>query len=61
MLLLPLVGFRLDVLRIEGTIAAIERTLMQDGLWHATTRAAPSMVCRETKSFLACSFWLADN
>ena len=58
LLLLPLVGF-LPVAdpRIAGTIAAIERDLMDGGL---VRRKPPKPNGREEGAFLACSCWLAD-
>jgi GH15 family glucan-1,4-alpha-glucosidase len=58
LLLLPLVGFLpIDDPRIAGTIAAIERKLMEGGL----VRRKPSNPdCPDEGAFLACSCWLAD-
>ncbi|MBN8910019.1 MAG: glycoside hydrolase family 15 protein, partial [Rhodospirillales bacterium] len=57
LLLIPLVGFLpADDPRIAGTIAAIERELMEDGL---VRRKPPSGAVPEG-AFLACSCWLAD-
>ena len=62
LLLLPQVGFLpIDDPRIAGTIAAIERDLVRDGLvlrYH-TTQASDGLPPGEGV-FLACSFWLAD-
>jgi GH15 family glucan-1,4-alpha-glucosidase len=65
LLLIPLVGFLpADDPRVKGTVAAVQRELMVDGLVH---RYPPD---RSTSvdglppgegTFLACSFWLADN
>ena len=58
LLLLPLVGFLpVDDPRIAGTIAAIERDLMQGGL---VRRKPPKPHGREEGAFLACTCWLAD-
>ena len=57
-MLLPLVGFLpVDDPRIAGTIAAIERDLMEGGL---VRRKPPSPDGRDEGAFLACSCWLAD-
>jgi len=63
LLLLPLVGFLPpDDPRILGTIAAIEKTLMQDGfVARYNTRSAVDGLPGNEGVFLACSFWLADN
>ncbi|MGH6620967.1 MAG: glycoside hydrolase family 15 protein [Alphaproteobacteria bacterium] len=62
LLLLPIVGFlpASDV-RIRGTVEAIERTLLADGLVlrYDTAEAADGLPAGEG-AFLACSFWLAD-
>ena len=58
MLLLPLVGFLpVDDPRIAGTIAAIERDLMEGGL---VRRKPPKPDGHDEGAFLACSCWLAD-
>jgi len=58
LLLLPLVGFLpVDDPRIAGTIAAIERDLMEGGL---VRRKPPKPDSRDEGAFLACSCWLAD-
>ncbi|HEX2944123.1 MAG TPA: glycoside hydrolase family 15 protein [Rhodopila sp.] len=57
LLLMPLVNFLpVDDPRIAGTIAAVERELMQDGL---VRRKSPPPGEPEG-AFLACSCWLAD-
>jgi GH15 family glucan-1,4-alpha-glucosidase len=63
LLLLPLVGFLHPTdPRIRGTVRAIERHLMQDGLVrrYDTRRASDGLPPGESV-FLPCSFWLADN
>ena len=58
LLLLPLVGFLpADDPRIAGTIAAIERELMDGGL---VRRKAAAPDSPDEGAFLACSCWLAD-
>ena len=60
LLLIPLVGFLpADDPRVRGTVAAIERELMEDGLL-VRYRGADGLPPGEG-AFLACSFWLADN
>lgn len=63
LLMIPLVGFlpATDA-RMLGTVAAIERELMHDGLVmrYRTEQTADGLQGREGV-FLACSFWLADN
>jgi len=63
LLLLPLVGFLPPAdPRIVGTIAAIEKTLLQDGfVARYNTRSAVDGLPGDEGVFLACSFWLADN
>jgi GH15 family glucan-1,4-alpha-glucosidase len=63
LLLLPLVGFLpADDPRIRGTVAAIERRLMVDGLVRRyDTRCVEDGLPPGEGAFLACSFWLADN
>ena len=57
-MLLPLVGFLpVDDARIAGTIAAVERELMDGGL---VKRKAPSAEGPDEGAFLVCSCWLAD-
>jgi GH15 family glucan-1,4-alpha-glucosidase len=63
LLLLPLVGFLPpEDTRIRGTIAAVEKHLMRDGLVrrYDTSTGADGLAGGEGM-FLACSFWLADN
>jgi GH15 family glucan-1,4-alpha-glucosidase len=63
LLLLPLVGFLpADDPRIKGTVAAIQRELMADGLVlrYRTHNGVDGLPPGEGV-FLACSFWLADN
>jgi GH15 family glucan-1,4-alpha-glucosidase len=64
LLLLPLVGFLPpEDPRIRGTVAAIERELLRDGLvlrYHTSAEGGDGLPPGEGV-FLACSFWLADN
>jgi GH15 family glucan-1,4-alpha-glucosidase len=63
LLLLPVFGFLpADDPRILGTVAAIERELVVDGLVirYRTESRADGLPPGEG-AFLACSFWLADN
>ncbi|BBC72591.1 glucoamylase [Altererythrobacter sp. B11] len=59
---LPLVGFLpADDPRIAGTVAAIERELMRDGLVHRySPEKSDDGVGGDEGAFLATSFWLAD-
>src|SRR5713226_9077633 len=61
-LLFPLVGFLPpDDPRIRGTVAAIERRLMVDGLvMRYDTAATEDGLPPGEGAFLACSFWLVD-
>ncbi len=62
LLLIPLVGFLpVDDERVQGTVAAIERELLEDGLVrrYDTASGADGMPSGEGV-FLACSCWLAD-
>lgn len=62
LLLMPATGFLpIDDPRIAGTIAAIERELISDGLVlrYRTESGADGLPAGEGV-FLACSFWLAD-
>jgi len=63
LLLMPIVGFLPpDDARIVGTVAAIERHLMRDGLVRRyDTERNPDGLPAGEGMFLACSFWLADN
>jgi len=63
LLLLPLVGFlQPRDARVRGTVEAIERHLMQDGLVrrYDTSQSGDGLPPGEG-AFLPCSFWLADN
>jgi len=65
LLLIPLVGFlpATDP-RIKGTVAAIQRELVVDGLvlrYHPDGSQAVDGLPPGEGTFLACSFWLADN
>lgn len=61
-LLLPLVGFlpATDP-RVRGTVEAIERRLLRDGLVRRYESGAGDGLRGGEGTFLACSFWLADN
>jgi len=62
LLLLPALGFLPpEDPRIRGTVAAVERELMRDGLLlrYDTTSVDDGLPAGEGV-FLACSFWLAD-
>jgi GH15 family glucan-1,4-alpha-glucosidase len=63
LLLIPQVGFLpADDPRVLGTIAAIERHLMADGLVLRYSTATPvDALPAGEGAFLACSFWLADS
>jgi GH15 family glucan-1,4-alpha-glucosidase len=65
LLLMPLVGFLpIGDSRIVGTIAAIERELLRDGVvyrYSETTASAIDGLPPGEGAFLACSFWLVDN
>jgi GH15 family glucan-1,4-alpha-glucosidase len=57
--LIPLVGFLpADDPRVRGTIEAIERELVRDGL--VLRYRAPDGLPRGEGVFLPCSFWLVD-
>jgi GH15 family glucan-1,4-alpha-glucosidase len=62
LLLIPQVGFLpADDRRVLGTIAAIERNLMVDGLVLRYSTATPvDGLPPGEGAFLPCSFWLAD-
>jgi GH15 family glucan-1,4-alpha-glucosidase len=63
LLLLPLVGFlRPEDPRLLGTIEAVKRRLLRDGLvLRYETDTGVDGLPGEEGAFLACSFWLADN
>lgn len=63
LLLIPLVGFLPpEDSRVCGTVAAVERHLMADGLvLRYDTEATADGLPPGEGAFLACSFWLADN
>jgi GH15 family glucan-1,4-alpha-glucosidase len=59
LLLIPLVGFLpAEDARVRGTIDAIERTLVRDGL--VLRYVASDGLTGDEGVFLPCSFWLAD-
>ena len=60
---MPIVGFLPpDDERVRGTVAAIERELLRDGLvMRYDTGAGVDGLPPGEGAFLACSFWLADN
>jgi GH15 family glucan-1,4-alpha-glucosidase len=63
LLLIPVVGFLPpDDPRVRGTLAAVERELVRDGLVlrYDTGEGVDGLPPGEG-AFLACSFWLADN
>ncbi|HEX9379837.1 MAG TPA: glycoside hydrolase family 15 protein [Gaiellaceae bacterium] len=66
LLIIPLVGFLpADDTRMVGTVAAIERDLVRDGLvyrytQHEESRSVDGLPPGEG-AFLPCTFWLADN
>jgi GH15 family glucan-1,4-alpha-glucosidase len=62
LLLLPAVGFLpASHPRFLGTVAAIERELVRDGLvWRYNSAATRDGLPRGEGAFLPCSFWLAD-
>ncbi|MDX2205304.1 MAG: glycoside hydrolase family 15 protein [Hyphomicrobiaceae bacterium] len=62
LLLIPQVDFLpIDDPRVQGTIAAIERELLRDGLvMRYSTERSDDGVGGPEGAFLACSFWLVD-
>lgn len=62
LLLIPLVGFLpVEDARVRGTIAAIEKNLMRDGLVQRyDTAELDDGVKGHEGSFIACSFWLVS-
>ncbi|MGH9001333.1 MAG: glycoside hydrolase family 15 protein [Acidimicrobiia bacterium] len=64
LLMIPLVGFlpATDP-RVTGTVAAIERELTEDGFVHRYTQGPAGVdgLPPGEGTFLACTFWLADN
>jgi GH15 family glucan-1,4-alpha-glucosidase len=62
LLLLPVVGFLPpEDPRVRGTVAAVERRLMRDGLvLRYDSATAPDGLPPGEGAFLACSFWLVD-
>ena len=63
LLILPCVGFLPpEDPRVKGTIAAIEKNLMKDGLVaRYNTRSSVDGLPGNEGAFLACSFWMVDN
>jgi GH15 family glucan-1,4-alpha-glucosidase len=65
MLMIPLVGFLpCDDPRVVGTVAAVERELLRDGLvmrYRTDDDREIDGLPRGEGVFLPCSFWLADN
>jgi GH15 family glucan-1,4-alpha-glucosidase len=63
LLLIPMVGFLPPSdPRVEGTVAAIERNLMRDGLLlRYDSGTGTDGLPQGEGVFLACSFWLVDN
>jgi len=63
LLMLPLVGFLPpEDPRVQGTVAAIEKHLMGDGLVaRYNTRSAVDGLVGNEGAFMACSFWMVDN
>src|SRR5205085_25260 len=63
LLMIPLVGFLPpDDPRVRGTVQAIERELLHDGLVaRYLTKPGVDGLPPGEGVFLACSFWLADN
>ncbi|HET9240128.1 MAG TPA: glycoside hydrolase family 15 protein [Oligoflexus sp.] len=63
LLMIGLVGFlKADDPRVVGTIRAVEKELLQDGLVRRyRPRQELDGLAGEEGTFLACSFWLVDN
>ena len=63
LLMLPLVGFLPpEDPRVQGTVAAIDEHLIQDGLVvRYSTRSSVDGLVGNEGAFLACSFWMVDN
>jgi GH15 family glucan-1,4-alpha-glucosidase len=63
LLMIPMVGFLPpEDPRVQGTLAAIERHLLRDGLvLRYDTGTGTDGLPPGEGAFLACSFWLADN
>jgi len=63
LLLIPIVGFLpADDPRVRGTLAAIERHLLQNGfVMRYQTESGTDGLPPGEGAFLACSFWLVDN
>jgi GH15 family glucan-1,4-alpha-glucosidase len=65
LLMMPLVGFLpASDARVRGTVAAIERELLQDGFVQRYTQepgASVDGLPAGEGAFLACTFWLAQN
>ncbi len=63
LLLIPIVGFLPpEDPRVRGTVAAIERKLLRDGLvMRYDTGSSVDGLPPGEGAFLACSFWLVDN
>jgi GH15 family glucan-1,4-alpha-glucosidase len=60
--MLPLVGFLpAGDERMLGTVAAIERELVEDGFVHRYPKSGVDGLPGDEGAFLACTFWLADN
>jgi GH15 family glucan-1,4-alpha-glucosidase len=63
LLLMPLIGFLPpEDARVQGTVAAIEKNLMQDGLVaRYNARSSVDGLVGNEGAFLACSFWMVDT
>jgi GH15 family glucan-1,4-alpha-glucosidase len=61
--MIPLVGFLpADDARVQGTVSAIEKSLLHDGLVHRyDTKTQVDGLPPGEGVFLPCTFWLADN